>query len=301
MKRITLISLLLFWIAPAQGALRIIATTPDLADLARQVGGEWVQVESLAKGTEDIHKVPQRPSFVPKLHRADGLVLVGLELEHSFLPALLEVAQNSRILPGAPGYIDCSLSVHPIDVPATLDRSQGELHPKGNPHYNIDPQNGQNIVDAIAAGLSRIDSAHQPAFEKNRDAFKQQLRSKMKEWEALAAFVKGVKAISYHRDQVYFARFMGLELVGEIEPKPGISPSPRHLETVAERMKKEGIRLIIHEAHYSDKTTSWLVRETGAKIAKVATMGGAYPGTETYIGLIDHNVRAVVDAVKGNP
>src|SRR6185295_3368240 len=156
-KALLLVLGLMLGTRPAGAVLRIVATTPDLADITRQIGGDLVKVESLAKGTEDIHAVPQKPSFIPKLNQADGVVLIGLEAEHAFLPALLDVAQNPNILRDRPGYIDCSVHVTPLDVPTNLTRSEGEQHAQGNPHYNIDPRQGSHIADAIAEGLSRID------------------------------------------------------------------------------------------------------------------------------------------------
>ncbi|MBV9080652.1 MAG: metal ABC transporter substrate-binding protein, partial [Elusimicrobia bacterium] len=171
-------------LAPAgakSAKLRIVSTTPDLADVTKQIGGDYVEVDSLAKGTEDVHAVPQRPSFVPRLHRADGVVLLGFEAEHAFLPALLDVAQNPKLLRGKIGYIDCSEDVTPVDVPTNLTRAEGEQHPMGNPHYNIDPRKGVNIADAIARGLSRLDPDHAADFDKNRQAFEKQLQDKIVE------------------------------------------------------------------------------------------------------------------------
>jgi zinc/manganese transport system substrate-binding protein len=279
-------------------SLRIVATTPDLADITRQIGGDQVNVESLAKGTEDIHAVPQRPSFLPKLNRADAVVLIGLEAEHAFLPALLEVAQNPNILRGKPGYIDCSLGLPPQDIPATLSRAEGELHPQGNPHYNFDPRHGGLIADNIARGLTRIDPAHARLYAQNLDAFKNVLALKQAEWKGLAAPLKGMKAISHHADMVYLADDLGLDLVGTVELKPGIPPTPRHLEELVQTMKADHVRLILHEIQYPSDTAEWLAQHTGAKIADIATMGNAFPDSKTYFGMIDHNIRAIVEAAK---
>jgi ABC-type Zn uptake system ZnuABC Zn-binding protein ZnuA len=281
----------------ANAKLRIVATTPDLADVTRQVGGDFVQVESLAKGTEDIHAIPQRPSFVPKLNRADGLVLLGFEAEHAFLPALLDVAQNAKIMRGRSGYIDCSEEVRPLDVPMVISRAEGEQHPLGNPHYNIDPRNGKFIADAIAKGLSRLDPAHSSDFEKNKAAFLQKLDAKISEWKIKAAKVQGVKAVSYHPSMPYFASFMWIQMVDTIELKPGIAPTPRHLEELVAKMNNEHVQLILREVQYSEETARWLAEKTGAKIVTVATIGGAFPDANTYIGMIEHNVNAVVEAV----
>ncbi len=291
--------ILCFGVVPvmAQAKLRLVATTPDLADVARQVGGEFVEVESLAKGTEDIHTIPQRPSFVPKLNRADGVVLLGFDAEHAFLPALLEIAQNTKILRGSVGYIDCSTDVKALDVPTTLSRAEGEQHPLGNPHYNLDPRNGKLIAETIAHSLSQLDPAHAQAFTQNARAFEEKVQAKISEWGKAAASVKGIKAVSYHPSMVYFADFLGIEMAGTIELKPGIAPTPKHLEELVRKMHSEKVSLIFREVQYGSETAEWLTAQTGAKQAIVSTIGGAFPDSGTYIGMIDHNIKAVIDAV----
>jgi ABC-type Zn uptake system ZnuABC Zn-binding protein ZnuA len=292
-----LFALGLFAATPAAATLRIVATTPDLADHARQIGGSLVTVDCLTKGTEDIHAVPQRPSFIPKLNRADGVVRLGFDAEHAFLPALLDAASNPKIMTGAAGDIDASAHITPLDVPATLSRTEGEQHPRGNPHYNIDPRKGAAVARAISEGFTRLDPANAAAYEKNRAAFESELSRRLTEWQARVAPLKGLKAISYHRDMVYFADFAGLELRGEIEPKPGIAPTPRHLEELVGMIKSESIPVIIREVQYSEKTPRWLAGQTGARVATVAVLGGAFPDTATYFGMIDHNVKALLEAV----
>jgi zinc/manganese transport system substrate-binding protein len=292
------VALLALGAKTSEATLRLIATTPDLANITSQIGGEWVKVESLAKGTEDIHAVPQRPSFVPKLNQADGVVLIGLEAEHAFLPALLEVAQNPRIQRGQKGYIDCSEKITPIEVPTDLSRAQGELHAQGNPHYNTDPRQGAAIAAAITEGLSRLDPAHSDVFHKNQDAFKKALDAKIAEWKTLAGPLQGVKVVSYHPDMEYLAQFAGLKIINTVELKPGIPPTPKHLQEVVTQMKAENVSLIIHEIQYPADTANWIASQTGAKVAHVATMGGAFADSKTYFGMIDHNLHALVDAVK---
>ncbi len=274
--------------------LRIVATTPDLADIAKQIGGEQVDVESLAKGTEDIHTVPQRPSFVPKLNRADAVVLLGFDAEHAFLPALLDVAQNPALMPGKNGYIDCSVGIKPLDVPAIISRAEGEQHPLGNPHYNIDPRNGAVIAKTISSALARLDPSHGDVFVKNENAFESKLKGRLEEWNNERKTLIGTKAVSYHPSMAYLADYLGIKMVGTLEPKPGIAPTPKHLEELVQRMKLENATLILREVQYSDQTASWLAAQTGAKVATVATMGGAFPDSGSYIGMIAHNIRAIV-------
>lgn len=284
--------------APASAKLSVTATLPDLADVARRVGGARVSVDSLAKGTEDLHAIPQRPSFLPRLNRADALVLLGLNAEHVFLPPLIEAAQNPRILPSSEGYIDCSVDVPVLDVPRVLSRAEGEQHPQGNPHYNVDPRNGGLIADNIAKGFSRLDPAGADEYRRNADAFKKELEGRLAQWRKSVAPLKGVKAVSQHKDMVYLADFAGLVMLGEAEPKPGIAPTPKHLAELSARMKAEGAKIVIREAHYAPSSASWLAEQTGAKVATVAVMGGAFPDSRDYFGMIEHNIQALLEAAR---
>src|SRR5215813_4918167 len=188
---------------PASAALRVVASTPDVADMARQVGGDRVEVETIAEGSQDPHKVPVKPSFVTKLNRADALVVQGLGLEHAFLPPLLEVASNPKILPTGPAYIDASVLIQPLEVPTSQNRAQGELHPLGNPHFNLDPVRAKLMAKAIAEGLGRVDPAGAAEYQAGLARFTALLDAKIAEWERLAAPLRGVKAVSYHQDLVY--------------------------------------------------------------------------------------------------
>src|SRR5436309_103970 len=197
--------------ARAEAKIYVVTTLPDLADIAARIGGDLVTVESLAKGVEDPHGVPIKPSFVPKLNRAQVLVVMGLEYEHSWIPALLSEARNSKIMKGNIGYIDVSLKVTPKEVPTDLSRAKGELHPAGNPHFNLDPEGGRLIAQTIAEGLALNFPQHRATFEANLKAFMAQLDAKIQEWKVMARPLKGVKFISYHADFTYFAYRFRLE------------------------------------------------------------------------------------------
>src|SRR5437867_2150128 len=190
--------------------LKVVTTIPDLADMTRQIGGDQVEVKSLATGVEDIHAVPMKPSFAVTLNRADAVVLVGLEAEHAFLPALLEAARNPKILRDAPGYIDCSVYVNPLDVPTRIDRSLGDQHPMGNPHINLDPVLAKDIARAIADGLTRLRPEDEAVFKANLDAYTKLLDVNIARWEREAAPLKGKKLVSYHPDLLYFAERFGM-------------------------------------------------------------------------------------------
>ena len=228
--------------------IRVVATFPDLADMTRQIGKELVSVDSLATGVEDPHGVPMKPSFVPRLNRADVLVLTGLDDEHSWLPALLEVASNPKILLGRPGYVDCSVGIPVLEAPALLDRSEGDLHPKGNPHYMLDPVYGKVAAQNIASGLSRNFPQHQQTFEKNLKTYLTELDSWIERWQKAATALRGVKYVEYHPEWVYFANRFGLKRVGSVEIKPGIEPTPNHLVDLVQQIKQQKAQILLYGA-----------------------------------------------------
>ena len=218
--------------------IRVVATFPDLADITRQIGKELVTVDSLATGVEDPHGVPMKPSFVPRLNRADVLVLTGLDDEHSWLPALLEVAANSKILLGRPGYIDCSVGVPVLEAPTLVDRSEGDMHPKGNPHFMLDPVNAKIAARNIAAGLSRNFPQHQQVFDKNLKAYVAELDNWIARWEKMAAPLRGIKFVEYHPQWIYLADRFGMKRIGSVELKPGIEPTPNHIVELVQTSSK---------------------------------------------------------------
>lgn len=283
-------------LAPAQ-QIRVITTIPDLADMTKQIGKNLVNVESLTRGVEFMHAVPVKPSFVPKLNRADVLVAIGLDLEASWLPALLEVANNAKILPGQPGHIDTSVGIPVAEAPRSFDRSEGDVHPKGNPHYNLDPVNGRIMARNIAEGLSRNYPQHRDMFDKNLNAYLGELNKAIAQWQAMAGPLKGIKVVSYHQDWTYFANRFGLQIIGSIELKPGIEPTPNHLLALTQRMQQEKAQVIIYGPQ-SDRFPRQLAGQTGAAVVRLQQTSGGSPETDTYIKFIDHNLRSLLGAVK---
>lgn len=277
--------------------IRVITTVPDLADLAKQIGKELVDVESLTKGVEFMHAVPVKPSFVPKLNRANILIEMGLDLEQSWLPALLEVANNARIMAGQPGNIDCSKGIDVLAVPTKIDRAEGDVHPKGNPHYNLDPLNGKIMARNIADGLSRSYPQHKAAFERNLAAYLGELDKAIARWQGSAGPLKGVKFVSYHSDWSYFAQRFGLQPVGNIELKPGIEPTPNHLVSLVQRMQQEKAQVIIYGPQ-SDRYPRQLAGQTGANVVRLQTHAGGTSETDSYIKFIDYNLRSLLSALK---
>src|SRR5437773_5063747 len=284
--------------ARAEEKIYVVTTLPDLADITARIGGDLVTVESLAKGIEDPHGIPIKPSFVPKLNRAQAVVLMGLEYEHSWLPALLAESRNPKILKGQTGYIDVSVRVTPKEVPTDLSRAKGELHPFGNPHFNLDPEDGRLIAQAIAEGLSANFPHHRKKFETNLKEFLAQLDAKILEWEVIARPLKGVKFISYHADFTYFADRYGLDYVGTIEFKPGIEPTAAHLVELMQHMKTEGVKIVLREPHFGEKVPNRIANELGGRVVKLPTMAGGAPEVKTYIDLIEYNLRTLLKAAQ---
>jgi zinc/manganese transport system substrate-binding protein len=301
MKRLLLIALVLVALVPSDGAaarkIRVVTTIPDLADFTRQVGGELVDVTSLATGVEDIHAVPMKPNFVVLLNRADIVVLVGLEAEHMFLPGLLGASRNPRIQRDAPGYIDTSIYVPLLEVPTRLDRSLGDQHPMGNPHINLDPVRAQGMVRAIAEGLSRNFPEHSAVFQKNAALYAQELDAAVLRWQQQAAPLRGKRVVSYHPDFIYFAERFGMENFGTIEKRPGIDPSPSHVAELIQRMKEAKVEIVVREMHYPAGLAERVAKTAGARLVELPAMAGGLPQTKTYIGFIDYNLRALLKAL----
>ena len=273
--------------------VRVVATWPALADLTRQIGKDLVSVDSLATGVEDPHGVPMKPSFVPRLNRADVLVLIGLDDELSWLPGLLDVASNPKILPGQSGYIDCSGGIPVAEPPRVLDRSEGDLHPKGNPHYLLDPVYTKIAAQNIATGLSRNFPQHQAAFEKNLKAYIAELDNWIARWEKMAAPLRGVKFVEYHQEWVYFANRFGLKRVGAVEIKPGIEPTPNHIVNLVQTIKQEKALVLLYGAQ-NPRVPQQLASETGIKVLRLYSSSGGRPETDSYIKWIDYTVRSLL-------
>jgi zinc/manganese transport system substrate-binding protein len=283
---------------PSAAALRVVASMPDVADVARQIAGDRVSVETIARGDQDPHKVPVKPSFVTKLNRADALIVQGLGLEHAFLPALLEVASNPKILPTGPAYIDASTYIQPLEVPTSQNRSQGELHPLGNPHFNLDPVRGKLMARAIAEGLARVDPANAASYQEGLDRYDALLDRKIAEWAQLAAPLRGVKAVSYHQDLVYLAERYGLDLVGTIETKPGVPATPAHVEELVDLMKRENVKLVIREVAYEMPLAERIAEQTGAHVVSISAVAGGLDEGDGYVESIEANLKALVAAVQ---
>jgi zinc/manganese transport system substrate-binding protein len=283
---------------PAAAQLRVVATTPDFGAVARAVGGERVSVEVLAKPTEDPHFVDARPSHVVKLNRADVLIEGGAELELGWLPSLVEGARNAKILPGAPGRIVASVGISLVDVPASVDRSQGDLHALGNPHFMLDPVNVKTVSYRIGETFCSLDAAGCEEYRANHARFASTIDAKLEEWTQLLKPFAGQSLVTYHVSWRYFAKRFGLRSETYLEPKPGIPPSPPHLAQVIGQMKTDGSRAILVEPFQARQVAEAVASRTGAQVASVSQFPGGLPGTDAdYIALFDADVRAIVAAL----
>jgi zinc/manganese transport system substrate-binding protein len=284
--------------ASAADKIRVVTTIPDLKALTEEVGGKLVDVDALARGTQNAHELEIRPSLMLKLRRADILVENGLELD-SWADVAVQGANNPNIVRGAPGRVDVSRGIQVLEVPSIrVDRSMGDVHPLGNPHYSLDPGMAPIITQNIVDALARFAPDHRVEFEQNRQAFLSRLDEAMARWTRVMEPLKGAKVVVYHPQWIYLLSRFGLSQAATLEDRPGIPASPTHLTRVIRQMKEERIKVIIVEPWNDLKLATRVADEAGAKAVVLASMVGGVKGADSYIGAIDHNVNALVTAMK---
>jgi zinc/manganese transport system substrate-binding protein len=282
-----------------EASVRVIATTEDLADLTRQVGGDKVDVEALARGYQDPHFVEAKPSFILKLARAQLLVVVGRELEIGWLPPLIQQSRNSKIQPGADGYLDASLTARILEIPTgQITRAMGDVHPQGNPHYHLDPGNGRRIAQSILQKLSAMSPGDAAYFAERYADFDKRLAEAEKRWDAEMAPYKGTKIVTYHRSWPNFAERFGLDVIGYVEPRPGIPPSPGHTIDLIREMRRQNVKIVLVEPYFDVKTPNSIGRETGAKVLVMPPSVGGEKQITDYIKLFDYDIDLLVSAIK---
>jgi zinc/manganese transport system substrate-binding protein len=285
--------------ARAGAALNVVTTTEDLGSLVHEVGGDRVRVDALARGYQDPHFVEAKPSFILKLNKADLLVLVGRELEIGWLPALINQSRNSKVQAGSPGYLDASGNVRILEIPTgQITRAMGDVHPSGNPHYWLDPGNGRHMAQAIRDRLSQLSPGDAAYFASRYTDFDQRLAAAEKRWDAAMAPYKGTKVVTYHRSWPNFAERFGLNVIGYVEPRPGIPPSPSHTLDLIREMKAQNVKLILVEPYFDTKTPDSVARETGGKVVVLLPSVGGEKGADDYIQLFDRDVEKVIAAIK---
>lgn len=276
----------------AANQVAVVTTTEDFAALAREVGGDRVVVDPMARGYQDPHYVESKPSFVLKLQKADLLVVVGRELEIGWLPPLLTQSRNSKIQAGGSGHLDASLTCEILDMPTgPVTRAMGDVHPTGNPHYWLDPANGRRIAKAIAERLGQIRPADAAYFVQRYDDFDRRLKEAEKRWDQQMAPYRGRKVVTYHRSWPNFAKRFGLEVVDYVEPKPGIPPTPSHTLDLIGRMKREGIKVILVEPYFDLRTPNSVAQQTGGEVVVLLPSVGGVKDVKDYFQLFDYDVR----------
>jgi zinc/manganese transport system substrate-binding protein len=285
--------------AAAQSKLNVISTTEDLASIAREIGGDHITIESLAKGYQDPHFVEAKPSFILKLQKADVLIAVGRELEIGWLPPLIQQSRNAKIQVGAQGYLDASLGATILEIPnGNITRAMGDVHPLGNPHYWMDPENGKRIAKEIADKFSELRSGDSALFQQQLASFTTRLDAAEKRWLAQMAPYKGTKMVTYHRSFPNFAERFGLDIVGYVEPRPGIPPTPQHTLDLINEMKRQNVKLVLVEPYFDMKTPMSIGRETGAQVLVMPPSVGGVKEVTDYFKLFDYDINLLVDAIK---
>jgi zinc/manganese transport system substrate-binding protein len=285
--------------ARAQSKLNVVATTEDLAAIAREIGGDHINVDSIAKGYQDPHFVEAKPSFILKLQRADLLILVGRDLEIGWLPPLIQQSRNAKVQVGGEGYLDASLQARILEIPqGQITRAEGDVHPLGNPHYWLDPENGKIVAKEVFDKLVKFRPNDRAYFEQHLNDFNTRLIEAEKRWASLIAPYKGVKVVTYHRSFPNFADRFGLEVVGYVEPKPGIPPTPQHTLDLINEMKKMNVKLVLVEPYFDLKTPNAIGRDTGAAVLVMPPSVGGTKEVTDYFKLFDYDLNLLIDAIK---
>lgn len=300
-RALVLVAGLLAAALPARGdaAFRVVTTTEGLAALAREVGGDRVEVESLSRGIQDPHFVDPNPSLAVKLRRADLLVDVGLELEIGWLPPLVNQSRNPDIQPGSRRRLTASSAVVVLETPAgPVDRSQGDIHPGGNPHFLTDPRRAAEVAAAIAGKLSELDPAGAPAYAARLAELQKRLAADSARWLAALAPLKGQKVITHHRTLSYFLDWARLAAAGYLEPKPGVPPPPSHLAALVGVVKAQGVKAILVENYYDPKSAELVAKHSGARVVVIPGDVGGTPEAKSYQAYLDLLVREVVRAMR---
>jgi len=298
MKKIILSLFAAGTLLTAHAKLNVVATTADFAAIAREIGGDKIELTTLAKPTEDPHFVDAKPSFIVKLNHADVLIEGGAELEIGWLPRLLDDSRNEKLAAGAPGHVACAQGIQLLDVPSTLDRSKGDIHAAGNPHYTTDPANAKVIALNIANAFCALDAKSCDTYRANLKTFTDALDAKTAEWQKTLEPFKGQEVVAYHDSWPYFGQRFGLKIDLFLEPKPGVPPNPAHLVDVIQKMKQDNVHAIIVDPYLNRKIAETVARDTGATVVDVTQFPGGVKGTEGgYIPMMDYLVNSMAKAL----
>ena len=280
-------------------ALRVVTSTTDLYDIARAVGGNRITATHISEGYQDPHFVEAKPSFVLQMRKADVFAFVGLDLEIGWMSLLLDGARNPRLRPGGSGYLDVSTVIPVLDVArGNIDRSQGDVHPRGNPHYWLDPQNGRRIAALFRQKFTQLDPEGAETYRRNEQGFNDKLDAAERSWQPLIAQLRGKPIVAYHTSWRYFAEYTGVNIVAFMEPKPGVPPSPSHLAGVVQTMKRTGAKVIVMEPWYDRRTADFVARNAGATVQVLPPSVGGARGLDDYVAVLDYDIRQLAQAVR---
>lgn len=284
---------------PAQAALKVFACEPEWGALTRELGGDDVEVYTATTALQDVHKIQPRPSLIAKYRQADLLVCTGAELEIGWLPPLAEKGNNPKVNPGAPGYFEASRFVAMMEVPSRLDRSEGDVHPYGNPHIQTAPDNIAAVAKGLTDKLAEVDAAHGAAYRQRYQAFSGRWNVAMQQWTAKAKPLNGIAVVSAHKGWSYLYRWLGMQEVATLEPKPGIPPSAAHLEEVLSGLKTRPARMVVFAAYQDRRPADWLAEHAGIGAAELPFSVGGAAGTDDLFGLFEVTVDRLLQATGG--
>jgi zinc/manganese transport system substrate-binding protein len=286
-------------VAPAQAALRVLACEPEWAALAQELGGPLVDVSAATTAQQDPHQIQARPSLIARVRNADLVVCTGAELETGWLPVLLQQSGNARVQPGQPGNFAAADFVRKLEIPASVDRSQGDVHAAGNPHIQTDPRNIATVAAALATRLQQVDAAHAGEYAQRAAAFQQKWQQAMARWNAQAAPLRGVPVVSQHKAYAYLYDWLGLKEVAVLEPKPGVEPSAAHLQGVLSTLKATPARMVISSAYLDPKPSEWLSRNAGMPMVRLPFTVGGSDAAKDLTGLFDDTLARLLAAASG--
>jgi ABC-type Zn uptake system ZnuABC Zn-binding protein ZnuA len=289
---VSLVLALLGVVATAGGTVRVVTSLPDLADLVRQVGGDRVQVDFIVRGNQNPHFVEVKPSYMMKLRSADIFLLIGMDLE-LWAPQIVDGSRNAKL-----EVVDLSRRIRKLEVPNRLDASQGDVHRYGNPHYWLDPRNIRIVVEDIVVALARVSPEDEALFRANADSYLGALEKQIRRWEETMKPFTGRKIITFHKSWTYFADWLGLEVAGQVEPKPGIPPSPSHSAELIQLIRAGTIKAIVVEPFYDMTAPEQIAGASSAKVVRLATSSGGVEEANDYISLMDYNIRTLAAALR---
>jgi ABC-type Zn uptake system ZnuABC Zn-binding protein ZnuA len=286
--------------APRAGAqLKVVTSTTDLYDIAKAVGGDRISATHIGEGYQDPHFIEAKPSFVLQLRNADVWAFVGLDLEIGWMPLLLDGARNPKIKFGGPGYVDVSKVIPVLDTPqGNVDRSMGDVHPLGNPHYWLDPENGRRIARLFKAKFTELDPSHASTYDTNEKAFEARLNAAERGWQDELSAIRGKPVVAWHTSWRYFAEYNKMNIVAYMEPKPGVPPSPSHLYEVIQAVKRSGAKALVMEPFYDRKVADLVARQTGIKVLILPPSVGGIKGVNDYVSLLKYDMAQLAAAVR---